>query len=34
MAMTGSQIAKGGFENEQEVSNKFNNWQTDKDAQQ
>ncbi len=34
MAMTGSQIAKGGFENEQEVADKFNNWRIDKDAQQ
>ena len=34
MAMTGSQIAKGGFENEQEVADKINNWRTDKDAQQ
>lgn len=33
MAMTGSEIAKGGFDNEQEVANKFNNWRTDKDAQ-
>ncbi len=33
MPMTGSQIAKGGFENEQEVANKFNNWKEDKDAQ-
>lgn len=34
MGMTGSQIAKGGFENEQEVADKFNNWKTDRDAQQ
>ena len=34
MAMTGSQIAKGGFENEQCVADKFNNWQNDADAQQ
>lgn len=34
MAMTGSQIAKGGFENEQSVANKFNDWKNDKDAQQ
>ena len=32
--MTGSQIAKGGFENEQSVANKFNDWKNDKDAQQ
>ena len=29
----GSQIAKEGFKNEKNVVNKFNNWQTDKDAQ-
>lgn len=34
MGMTGSQIAKGGFENEQEVADKFNNWKTDNDAKQ
>ena len=34
MAMTGSQIAKGGFENEQSVADKFNNWKNDIDAQQ
>lgn len=34
MAMTGSQIAKGGFENEQSVADKFNNWMNDADAQQ
>lgn len=34
MAMTGSQIAKGGFENEQSVVDKFNNWRTDSDAQE
>ena len=33
MAMTGSEIAKGGFSNEEEVANKFNNWKTDLDAQ-
>ncbi len=33
MAMTGSQIAKGGFQNEQSVADKFNNWQNDADAQ-
>lgn len=33
MPMTGSQIAKGGFENEQDVAIKFNNWKEDKDAQ-
>jgi len=31
--MTGSEIAKGGFKNEEEVAEKFNNWKTDKDAQ-
>ncbi|MBQ3088173.1 MAG: type II restriction endonuclease [Clostridia bacterium] len=34
MSMTGSQIAKGGFANEQSVANKFNDWKNDKDAQQ
>ena len=29
----GSITAKAGFDNEQEVANKFNNWQNDKDAQ-
>ncbi len=29
----GSQTAKGGFRNEDDVVNKFNNWQTDEDAQ-
>ncbi len=29
----GSQIAKEGFKNEKDVVNKFNNWQTDIDAQ-
>jgi hypothetical protein len=29
----GSLTAKGGFKNEREVAEKFNNWQTDKDAQ-
>ena len=33
MSMTGSEIAKGGYNNEQEVADKFNNWQNDKDAQ-
>lgn len=33
MAMTGSEIAKGGFRNEQEVADKFNNWKNDKEAQ-
>jgi hypothetical protein len=34
MAMTGSEIAKGGFKNEQDVADKFNNWKNDKDAQE
>lgn len=34
MAMTGSQIAKGGFRNEQSVADKFNDWKNDSDAQQ
>jgi len=29
----GSETAKGGFRNEQDVVNKFNNWTKDKDAQ-
>lgn len=29
----GSQTAKGGFKNEQDICNKFNNWKTDNDAQ-
>lgn len=33
MSMTGSEIAKGGFRNEQEVVDKFNNWKDDVDAQ-
>ena len=33
MSMTGSDIAKGGYNNEQEVADKFNNWQNDIDAQ-
>ena len=33
MAMTGSEIAKGGFRNEQEVADKFNNWKNDEEAQ-
>lgn len=31
--MSGSEIAKGGFANEQEVADKFNNWVNDEDAQ-
>ena len=30
--LSGSQIAKGGFDNEYEVAKKFNNWEKDKDA--
>lgn len=33
MAKSGSEIAKGGFNNEQEVADKFNNWKNDIDAQ-
>ena len=33
MATSGSEIAKNGFKNEQEVADKFNNWQNDLDAQ-
>lgn len=32
--MTGSEIAKRGFSNEQEVADKFNNWKNDTDAQE
>lgn len=31
--LLGSQTAKGGFANEQDVADKFNNWQTDNEAQ-
>jgi len=31
--MNGSEIAKSGFENEQDVANRFNNWKNDADAQ-
>lgn len=34
MVMTGSEIAKGGFRNEQEVVDKFNDWKNDTDAKQ
>lgn len=34
MRMSGSEIAKGGFKNEQEVAEKFNHWKTDEDAKQ
>ena len=30
----GSQIAKSGFRNEDDIINKFNNWESDKDAQE
>lgn len=33
MAKSGSEIAKGGFNNEEEVAAKFNNWRDDEDAQ-
>lgn len=33
MAKSGSEIAKGGFNNEEEVAAKFNNWKDDEDAQ-
>ncbi|GAI39294.1 unnamed protein product, partial [marine sediment metagenome] len=29
----GSHTAKSGFQNEDDVINKFNNWETDEDAQ-
>jgi hypothetical protein len=31
--LLGSQTAKGGFVNEQDIANKFNNWQNDGEAQ-
>ena len=31
--LLGSQTAKNGFKNEQDIVDKFNNWQTDEDAQ-
>lgn len=34
MVMIGSDIAKNGFANEQEVADKFNNWKNDDDAKQ
>ena len=34
MVTSGSEIAKAGFRNEQEVCDKFNNWKTDADAQE
>ncbi len=34
MAMSGSEIAKGGFRNEDDVVEKFNNWQQDAEAQE
>lgn len=33
-AKKGSKIASDGFQNERDVVNKFNNWKTDKDAQE
>ena len=34
MPMTGSETAKNGFKNEQEIADKFNNWKNDSDAKQ
>lgn len=34
MATSGSEIARGGFRNEQEVADKFNNWTHDQDAKE
>ena len=31
--MNGSEIAKGGFDNEQDVADRFNNWKSDPYAQ-
>lgn len=33
LVLKGSQTAKNGFKNEKDVAQKFNNWQTDKEAQ-
>lgn len=33
LVLRGSQTAKNGFKNEKEVADKFNNWETDVDAQ-
>lgn len=32
LVLRGSQTAKNGFKNEQDITNKFNNWQTDQEA--
>lgn len=34
LAARGSQTAKAGFKNEQDICDKFNNWQTDKESKQ
>lgn len=34
LVQKGSQTAKNGFKNEQDISNKFDNWQTDEEARQ
>jgi len=34
LVQKGSQTAKDGFKNEEDISNKFNNWQTDEEARQ
>ncbi len=34
LVLRGSQTAKNGFRNEQDIANKFNHWQTDPEAQQ
>lgn len=33
LVLRGSQTAKDGFKNEDDIVNKFNNWNKDKDAQ-
>ena len=34
LVLRGSQTAKNGFENEKEVADKFNHWETDAEAKQ
>ena len=34
MPMSGSETARNGFRNEQEIADKFNNWKNDSDARQ
>ncbi len=34
LILRGSETAKNGFRNEKEVADKFNHWETDKEARQ